>query len=86
MSDILCSGGAEGPWVFEVPAEMVHRLAKLNAKQLQAAGKKWAATEEFSPQYDNWTAEAVQQVLRELAALCKRADGEGKAVLMWMCL
>jgi hypothetical protein len=59
---------------------------KVTAQQLAAPGKKWAATEEFSPKFDNWLAEAVHQVLGELAALCKRAGGEGKSVLMWWCL
>jgi hypothetical protein len=86
MGDNLCSGGEDGPWVFEVPSDLVQRLAALTPRQLAAAGRKWAATDEFSPKYDNWPAEAVQQVLQELAALCKRATCEGKAVPMWMCL
>jgi hypothetical protein len=86
LGDTLCSGGEDGPWVFEVSPDFVQRLARLNARQLRSAGTKWAATEEFSPKYDNWQADAVHQMLRELAALCKRANQEGKAVLMWMCL
>jgi hypothetical protein len=82
----VCSRGEDGPWVFEVPADLVQRLARLNARQLRAVGAKWAATEEFSPRYENWPAEAVQQVLADLARLCKQAVGEGKAVLMWLCL
>jgi len=72
--------------VYEVPADMVEQLAALTPRRLAAVGKKWAATEEFAPEFDNWPAEAVQQVLGELAALCKRAVAEGKAVLVWMSL
>jgi hypothetical protein len=86
MNGLLCSGGEDGPWVIEVPPDLVRRLAALTAEQLGSVGEKWAATEEFSPKYDNWQAEAVQQVLRELASLCTQATDEGKAVLMWMCL
>jgi hypothetical protein len=86
MSGSLCSGGEDGPWVFEVPSDLVERLARLNAKELRAVAAKWAATEEFSPKYDNWPVEAVRQVLYEMAALCRRAVSEKKAVLMWMCL
>jgi hypothetical protein len=86
ISDTLCSGGDDGPWVFEVPPDLVQRLAKLDATELASAGKQWAATEEFSPKYGNWPVEAVQQVLKELATLSKQAGGEGKAILMWMCL
>ncbi|MBO0698606.1 MAG: hypothetical protein J2P46_09440 [Zavarzinella sp.] len=86
MTDCLHSGGVEGPWVFEVPDDLVQRLAQLSPRQLVAAGKKWAVTEEFSPKFENWPAEAVQQVLGDLADLCRRAAAEGKPVLMWMSL
>ncbi len=46
----LCDGGDEGPWVIEVPNDLVQRLAKLDANQIAAAAAKWAKTEEFSPQ------------------------------------
>jgi hypothetical protein len=86
ISETVCSGGDEGPWVFEVPPDLVHRVAKLDAPQVALVGKKWAATEEFSSKYSNWPVEAVQQMLQELVTLCNRAVDEGKAVLMWMCL
>jgi hypothetical protein len=86
MSDTLCAGGRDGPWVYEVPADLVQQLATLTPRRRAAVGKEWAATEEFSPEFDDWPAGAVQQVLRELAALCKRAVDEDKAVLVWMCL
>ena len=70
ISDTLCSGGEEGPWVFEV----------------EDLGRRWAATEEFSPRFGNWPAERVHQQLGELAAIGRRAAGDGKALLMWMCL
>jgi len=72
--------------VFEMPTDLVQRLAKLDTKPLSGVGEKWAATEELSPKYGNRPAEAVQQVLQELANLCKRAGAEGKSVLMWVCL
>jgi hypothetical protein len=73
-------------WVMQVPVDLVQRLAKLDAKQLQAAAACWAETEEFSPKYDNWPPQAVHQVLEELAQLCLRAVAERKGVLMWMSL
>lgn len=86
ISDTLCSGGEEGPWVFEVPHDLVQRLAGLTPPELGEAGRRWAATDEFSPRYDNWPAERVHQQLGELATICRRAVGEGKPVLMWMSL
>lgn len=86
IHDIVCSGGENGPWVCEVPPDLVQRLAALTAQQLEVAARQWAATEEFSPRYDNWPLEAVQEVLNDLATLCKRAVAQRKSVLMWMCL
>lgn len=82
----VCDGGPEGPWVFEVPPDLVRRLAGFTPAELAEAGRKWAAVVVFSPRYDNWPAGRVQQQLGDLAALCRRAAGEGKPVLMWMCL
>jgi len=78
----LCSGGEEGPWVFEIPEDLVRRLAELNANQTVSVAAEWAKTEEFET--DNWSAAAVGGVLEELAGLCRRAEAEGKSVLMWI--
>lgn len=84
--DPLATGGDNGPWVMEVPPDLVQRLAKLDADGVAAAAAKWARTEEFSPEYDNWPAEAVHEVLADLAKLCAKAVGAKKSVLMWMSL
>lgn len=86
IGELLCDGGEDGPWVCEVPPDSVRRLAILTPDQLAEAGRKWAATEEFSPKCDNWPPERVQEVLGDLATLYKRAVNEGKPVLMWMSL
>jgi hypothetical protein len=84
--DPLATGGDEGPWVMEVPPNLVQRLAKLDTKGVAAAAAKWAKTEEFSPRYDNWPTAAVHEVLAELAKLCSKAAAAKKSVLMWMSL
>jgi hypothetical protein len=76
----------EGPWVFEVPSDLVKLLAELNDKELKSVAAKWAKTEEFSPKHDNWPAAAVKQMLTDFVALSKQAVAERRAVLMWMCL
>src|SRR5437879_5564781 len=45
--DLLASGGDDGPWVIEVPADLVKRLAALDTKQVAEAATKWAKTAEF---------------------------------------
>jgi len=82
----LCDGGDEGPWVIEVPINLVQRLAELDSKGISAAAAKWAKTEEFSPQYDNWPSEAVHETLLEFAKLCGQATAAKKSVLMWVSL
>lgn len=84
--DPLATGGDDGPWVMEVPDDLVQRLSKLDAKGIAATAARWAKTEEFSPQYDNWPPDAVHEVLSELAKLCAKAVAVKKGVLMWMSL
>jgi hypothetical protein len=84
--DPICDGGEEGPWVIEVPNDLVQRLAKLDAKQIGAVAAKWTKTEEFSPKYDNWPPELVHEVLSDLAKLCAQAAAVKKSVLLWMSL
>lgn len=84
--DELATGGEDGPWVFEVPTDFVHRLAVLDAEQLRAAAVQWAKTEEFSSEYCNWSPEEVHQMLQDLTRLSVRAVAERKSVLMWMSL
>lgn len=86
MGKPTCSGGENGPWVIEVPPDLVRRLAGLDEAERRSGGRAWAATEEFSARYCNWPPEAVQQFLDDLARLCEQAIGEDKAVFMWMCL
>ena len=84
--EFLCDGGEEGPWVMEVPTELVLRLVKLDATQIGAAATKWAKTEEFSSEYANWPPDLVHDVLSDLAKLCAQAVAAKKSVLMWMAL
>jgi hypothetical protein len=85
-SECLFQGSEEGPLVFEVPATFIQRLASLSSEELVHAGTRWAATEEFSPRYDNWPAEDVHELLGRLVALARRAVGAQKSVLIWMSL
>ena len=82
----LCDGGEEGPWVMEVPKDLVLWLAKLDANQIGAAATMWANTEEFSSDYDDWPPESVHEVLSDFAKLCAQAVAANKSVLMWMSL
>lgn len=83
---LLYSPSEDGPWVFQVPEDLVHQLANASDTDLPRVAEVWASTEEFCPPYGNWSSEEVRQVLEELAALCRKAVAEGKELLMWASL
>ncbi len=84
--ELLSEGGDDGPWVFRVPDSLVQQVSTLDEGQRGAVATEWAKTEEFSPKYGNWPADAVSAVLEEFAKLCRQAVNEGKSVMMWLCL
>lgn len=86
IGEPVAAGGDEGPWVMEVPGDLVKRLAELDKGRLAAVGAEWAKTEEFQPKFDNWTKQEVTDVLVEIARLCADATAAKKCVFMWMCL
>jgi hypothetical protein len=80
----LCSGGDDGPWVFEVPEDLVQRLSRLDANETASVAAEWANTEEF--ERDNWSPDSVRRVLEGFSGLCRRAEAQGKPVLMWISM
>jgi hypothetical protein len=85
-SGLRFEGSEDGPWVFQVPPDMVERLAGLGASETESVARQWAQIQEFAPKYSNWSAAAVGQLLGQLAALCRKAVAEKKVLFMWMCL
>ncbi len=75
MNDSLCSEGDEGPWVFEVPAALVDRLAALRVDDLASVASRWAMTDEL--RLDEWPPDAVREKLEEIAELCRSARAAG---------
>lgn len=76
----------DGPWVQIVPDDMVKRLAGLTEADIPAVAKRWGETEEFEPQYGEWTPEDMCAFLVEISKLSQRAIAEEKSLLMWTCL
>jgi hypothetical protein len=75
----LALRGAEGPAVFQVPADLAARLAELDEAGLEAVARRWAAGGAMPP-------EGARAVVAGLADLCRRAARQGKAVLLSVCL
>lgn len=82
LSECICERGEDGPWVFEVPPDLVRRLSALGPPAVAEAGQAWSATEEFS--LAAWEASDVLEALRDLVSLCQRAIRDRKSVLVWM--
>jgi hypothetical protein len=74
----------EGPWVFQIPSDLVARLAALAGEDKRAAVSKWAATEEFA--LDRWPASEVAQAFEGIASLARQAVGADHSLFLWMSL
>jgi len=72
----------DGPWVTLFPEDAVEKLSELNEDALYLVAEELAATEEF--EISGWPAEAVQDLLTELAELARVAVEEGKSLFVWI--
>jgi hypothetical protein len=76
---LLHAHSDDGPWVYEVPAPLVERLAALEDTDLQPVAAAWAEAEEFAR--DAWQTADVLEALSQLRMLCVQARAAGKALL-----
>jgi hypothetical protein len=74
----------ESLWIQRVPQDMVVRLEKLTDQEIRAVAAQWAKTEEFDPQYSNWSSEAVEWFVREITAFARMAVAGNQTLLMWI--
>lgn len=86
MSEPVCELDEDGPWLFEVPKDLVQPLAGLNQGELQELGGRWSAIPEFDSNHSNWSMQVVQEFLRDFANLCRQATEQNLSVLAWMSL
>ena len=80
----VASGSEDGPWVFQLPAALVQRLAALEEPQLSSVAVAWAATEEFV--LDRWAAQDVRRVLEDISALARGAQAPEQVLFLWMAM
>jgi hypothetical protein len=73
---------SEGPWVYELPEDIVATLADLPEADEPRVAADWAATDELA----DWSPELVRDMLHELARCARRAALANKRLLMWVCL
>ena len=77
---VLVRDGGER-MVIGLPDALVTYLAESNEQNLSTVGTQWAATEEMV-RYSQY----VQDYLRRLAVLSKRARSENKSLYLWVCV
>jgi hypothetical protein len=80
----VADGGDEGPWVYEMPADLVEALAKLDATRTRTAVAAWMKTEEVRAA--RWSQEQTRTLLESLGDFARKARGEGATLLLWMSL
>ena len=74
----------EGPWVFQIPADLVTRLASLAGEDKRLVVSKWAATKEFA--LDRWPASEVARAFDGIASLARQAEEAGHSLFLWISL
>ena len=74
----------DGPWVFKVPPRLVTALAALDEHRVTQVAMEWSQIQEFA--LDRWQASAVDEVLKGISSLAKKAASQNMSILMWMSL
>jgi hypothetical protein len=74
-------GPDEDTLVLRIPAAVVERLARLEEDGLEQVATELAATVEFE---QDWDADAVQDLVNDLAELAQRAESDVLAMFVWM--
>jgi hypothetical protein len=73
----------EGPWVMELGATADAALADLDDAAVPELARRWAGIEEF---YGEADPELLEECLRELSGLARRAREHGERVYVWCSL
>jgi hypothetical protein len=74
----------EGPWVFQIPQDLVASLAGLDEPRKSEVARQWAKTAEFA--LDRWAEGEVASALDSISTLAKRGVEPGQALFLWMSL
>lgn len=74
----------EGPWVFQIPPDLVALLAALDDAGKTGIAQQWATTEEFV--LDCWSADDVASVLNDISSLARKAVESDQALFLWMSM
>jgi hypothetical protein len=82
---LIRHAGDEGPWVFQLPTQLLSAVAVADPERLTAINEEWAQTEEW--QLDGVAdPEDTRWLVDELARLARDAQANGKNVYLWVSL
>ena len=80
----LASGGEDGPWVFQLPQDLVSGLTAIQDSALPTIADQWSKSDEMQAAGANPS--DLIEALTAMRALASEAVAKGKALLLWMCL
>lgn len=81
---IVAMGSDEGPWVFDLPDELVGGLAELQNEDAADLAARWAASEELS--YHGVDGADMLPALNTLQSLAKKARDSQQRLLLRMAM
>ena len=84
LYDPVVTVSDEGPWVFQIPQDLVSLLAEVDDIRKSEVARQWAKTEEFA--LDRWTEREVASALDSISTLAKRVIEPDQALFLWMSL
>ena len=81
---LIFTQGNNGPWVFNVPTELVTGLSALSPGLLLQVAERWVEQPELKPA--GWRAPDVAPAIEALSAIASTAISEKKCLLLWISL
>ncbi|MGW8332548.1 hypothetical protein ACWGLE_32165 [Streptomyces sp. NPDC055897] len=79
---VACSGEGGSPWLFAISGALQAALVSASAARLAEVGELWI--QERAAEGEVFDPEPVEELLSDLAALARTADGRGHGVYCWM--
>ena len=78
----IAEASVEGPWLIQIPGELIAFLAELAPQDQEASAAQWASTEQARK--DSWSEDEAAQFLGRLVHFSQQAAFEGKELFLWI--
>ena len=81
----LVGGNKEdGPWVFNIPENIIESLSILNGDQIEEVARRWVQTEELT--MDDWSIREAMDFIGEISTYAKKAKESNKCLFLWFSM